>query len=65
MRVVVDKDLCQGHAECVVESKEMFRLDRESNKVLLKLDVVPDSELAAVKDAITYCPTQALSLVED
>lgn len=66
MRVEVDFDLCQGHAECQAEAPEWFAVGKGSGaKVRAKRGQVPDDQLEAVKAAVKYCPTQALRLVED
>lgn len=64
MRIVVDLDLCQGHAVCQAEAPEVFAVPKRGQVEILHDR--PSSEYrAAVGDAVTYCPTQALSIVED
>ena len=66
MRVEVDFDLCQGHAECQAEAPDWFSVGKGSGaKVRAKRGEVPAGQLPAVKDAVKYSPTQALRLVED
>ena len=66
MRVEVDFDLCQGHAECQAEAPEWFTVPRgPAAKVRAKRGAIPGDQLEAVKAAVKYCPTQALRLVED
>ncbi len=61
LRVVVDRDLCQGHAVCCNEAPEVFELG-DDRKVRLKTET-PDPALASkVQQAVKYCPTGALSL---
>jgi len=63
-RVRVDLDLCQGHAVCVSEAPEVFRLDRARNAVEI-LTANPDEGLrSAVERAVHHCPTRALSIEE-
>jgi ferredoxin len=62
---VVDRDLCQGHAMCVAEAPGVFAIGKHDDQVTVldpqpAADVMPD-----VRRAVTYCPTGALSLVED
>lgn len=65
-RVEVDFDLCQGHAECAAEAPDWFTVGKGSEaKVHAKRGAVPADQLAAVRDAVKYCPTQALRLVEN
>lgn len=65
LRVVVDRDLCQGHAVCCNEAPEVFELG-DDRKVRLRVeDGRPDPSLAPeVRQAVKYCPTGALSLEE-
>ena len=64
LRVEVDFDLCQGHAECQAEAPDWFTVPKGPEaKVRAKRGAIPDDQLAAVKDAVKYCPTQALRLV--
>ena len=63
MRIVVDLDLCQGHGMCELEAPDVFEADRDRVNLL---DERPDeSRRAEVEAAVRYCPTQALSIVED
>ena len=62
-RVSVDLDLCQGHAACVGEAPEVFRVDGVG-KVRL-IDTAPEARLSArVETAARYCPTKAITLEE-
>ncbi|MEU0542619.1 ferredoxin [Nocardia sp. NPDC005978] len=63
MRLVVDSDLCQGHAVCQDEAPELFRVPKRGTVELLAAD--PGADLAAARAAVRYCPTGALSLHED
>ncbi|HWA65283.1 MAG TPA: ferredoxin [Mycobacteriales bacterium] len=61
MRVSVDRDLCQGHAMCELEAPEVFQVGR-SDQVELLVDSVPPEHEEAVRLAVTYCPTRALTI---
>jgi ferredoxin len=61
-RVVVDLDLCQGHGMCVVEAPSVFELAKGARQVAILTEQVDDEHLAAVKQAVKYCPNAALSL---
>jgi len=62
-RISVDLDLCQGHAACVGEAPEVFRVDG-LGKVRL-IDPTPEAALSAkVAAAAGYCPTKAIRLDE-
>ncbi len=64
MRVVVNRDLCEGNALCVKEAPEVFALgDDDQVRVLAEH---PDEALRAKVDrAVRRCPRNALTLVED
>ncbi|HLU41000.1 MAG TPA: ferredoxin [Microthrixaceae bacterium] len=63
-RIVVDRDLCQGHGVCESEAPEVFEVGKDRQVVVL--DEAPgDGQRRAVELAVKYCPTHALSIVED
>jgi ferredoxin len=64
VKIVVDYDLCQGHAVCESEAPEVFTVEKRGQVRLL--DEKPDEALRAqVEMAVKYCPTHALSIVEE
>ncbi|HVW80847.1 MAG TPA: ferredoxin [Mycobacteriales bacterium] len=64
MRVRVDYGLCQGHAMCEVEAPAVFKVGR-ADQVEVLPDAVPDEHEAAVRLAVKYCPTRALTIEGD
>ena len=62
-RVVVDRDLCQGHGVCESEAPEVFEVPKR--EVVLLDERPADAQRAAVEAAVKYCPTHALSIQED
>ena len=66
MKVEADLDLCQGHAMCSMEAPDVFAVAKHGSVEIL-MDTVPDAESlrADVEAAVKYCPTRALSIVED
>jgi sterol 14-demethylase len=62
-RVVVDRDLCQGHAVCQSEAPEVFSVSKKGELTVLD-DQPPDDEREAVDRAVRECPTHALRIVE-
>lgn len=64
MRIEVDLDLCQGHAACELEAPDVFEVPRRG-KVTVVDSAPPDSMRPDVENAVRYCPTQALRIVED
>ena len=64
MRVVVDRDLCQGHAACEGEAPEVLSVSKKGELTILQPEP-PESMRASVELAVKYCPTHALSIEED
>jgi ferredoxin len=64
MRIVVDTQLCQGHAVCMGEAPEVFEVTRDGTLTVLQ-ETPPDTLRKQVEDAVRYCPTGALSLLEE
>jgi ferredoxin len=63
VRIVVDRDLCQGHAACEGEAPEVFSVSKNGDLTILEPE--PPEELwQAVRLAVKYCPTHALSIQE-
>jgi ferredoxin len=63
-RIVVDRDLCQGHGVCENEAADVFRVSKAGVLTVLA-ETPPDTERKAVEAAVRYCPTHALTIVED
>jgi ferredoxin len=64
VRIVVDRDLCQGHAACEGEAPDVFSVSKEGELTIVQPE--PPEELRAVVElAVKYCPTHALSIEED
>ena len=64
MRIVVDRDLCQGHAVCESEAPEVFEVPK-NGKVDVLHDRPSDDLRSKVEAAVKYCPTHALRIEED
>ena len=63
-RIVVDRDLCQGHGVCESEAPTVFSVSKSGELTVLD-DTPPDDVRALVELAVQYCPTHALSIVEE
>ena len=61
MKVIVDFDLCQGHANCMGDAPEVFRVDDEGMLTIL-LEQPPEAMRDRVELAARYCPTQAIRI---
>ncbi len=64
MRVVVNHDLCEGHARCVLSAPGVFQLrDDDQSYVLIEH---PGEDLRPkVEQAVRFCPRQAITLIEE
>jgi ferredoxin len=60
MRVVVDRDRCEGNAFCVNIAPQVFELDDDEYAVVIT-DPVPVEQETLVEQAIAACPRAALS----
>ena len=64
MRVVVDRDLCQGHGVCESEAPGVFAVSKAGELTLVEPS--PPPELAEqVAQAVRFCPTGALRIEEE
>jgi ferredoxin len=64
VRVVVDRDLCQGHGVCESEAPAVFAVSKQG--VLEIVDETPPADLRAqIETAVAFCPTHALRIEED
>lgn len=64
MRVIVDLELCQGHAQCEDAAPEIFEVGDDA-LVHLRLETVPEELHGKVADAVQRCPAAALQIRED
>lgn len=60
MRIIVDRDRCEGNAVCVGIAPDLFELDDDDYVVVTK-DPIPADRVAAAEQAIAECPRAALS----
>ena len=64
MKIVVDRDLCQGHGVCESEAPSVFAVAKKG-QVIVKEEQPPEELRPVVEMAVRYCPTHALKLLED
>ncbi|HUS67441.1 MAG TPA: cytochrome P450 [Kofleriaceae bacterium] len=63
LTIVLDTDVCQGHAVCCGEAPEVFRLG-DDGKVEAIMTRPPAELEDKVRAAAQYCPTRAIRLIE-
>jgi sterol 14-demethylase len=61
LRVVVDRQLCQGHAMCMGEAPDIFKVHENGDLEILKPEVSEEA-LQRVENAVRYCPNSALKI---
>jgi len=59
VRVIVDRDRCEGNAVCLGIAPDIFDLDDEDYAVV-KLDPIPADQEQLAEQAIAECPRAAL-----
>ncbi|RVX41914.1 ferredoxin [Nonomuraea polychroma] len=64
MRINADTGLCVGSGQCVLTEPAVFDQDGDGIVVLLT-DHPSDETEAQVRDAITLCPSRALSILQE
>ena len=60
MRIIVDRDRCEGNAICVGIDPELFELDDE-DYVMVTADPIPLDAEERAEQAIAECPRAALT----
>jgi ferredoxin len=63
MKVVVDRELCQGHGQCVESAPTIFELRDDALAYVLRDADAPEL-INQVKDAIARCPVEAITLTD-
>ena len=61
MRIVVDRDKCEGLGMCEAMAHEYFELDGDDVMVVLN-DSPSEGDRARVNAAVQSCPVRALTL---
>jgi ferredoxin len=67
MKVLVDRDLCQGHSVCLAECPEVFdvvEMDEGYPQVKVLLEQPPEELRAKVMTAARYCPNHVITIQE-
>jgi len=61
MRVVVDYDLCESNAICMVAAPEVFEV-RDDDFLYVLQDEPPEELRGKVEEAVRRCPKQAIAI---
>ena len=62
MRIVFDREKCQGHGRCYALAPDLFDADDEGYSVLLVSGELADDQLAAAQLAADNCPEYAITI---
>jgi ferredoxin len=64
MKIIVDRELCCGHARCAAKAPEVFSLD-ELGYCLPLMELVPVALQPSARLAAANCPEAVIVLDED
>jgi Ferredoxin len=62
MKVIVDRDLCQGIGNCVAMAPGVFILDKENKAVATHIEDISQEK---IREAAESCPLDAIILQDD
>jgi ferredoxin len=63
MRLVVDRDRCQGNGMCEMAAADIIEVGEDGQAHVL-VDALPPEREPAARVAVADCPAEALSLEE-
>lgn len=63
MKIVIDLDLCEGHAQCEDAAPEVFRVNDEGLVEVL-MENPPEAFREKVEEAARRCPTEVITIVD-
>lgn len=64
MRIVVDREQCEGNEDCIRAAPDIFALGDDS-VVRVLVDDVPADRQAQASEAVNACPKAALAVDAD
>lgn len=64
MKLIADRDRCEGHGMCEALAPEIFRVG-DDGIVTLDREIVAEADRDIVELAVDSCPVQALRLDRD
>jgi ferredoxin len=65
MRIIYDRDACQGHNRCYLLAPELFDVDDEGYAILRETGEVPADLERKAQLAVDNCPEYAITLATD
>lgn len=64
MKVIVDRDRCEGNARCVAAAPEVFEL-RDDDQAYVLIEQPGEDLRPKIEHAARVCPRQAITLIEE
>lgn len=64
MKVEADLGACQGYLCCLMAAPEVFDIDDDTAKVVLRTASPSEALRSKVEDAVRSCPSGALRIAE-
>jgi ferredoxin len=62
MKVIVDRDLCQGIGNCVAIAPGVFKLNNENKAIATNIESISEEK---IQKAAESCPLDAIILQDD
>lgn len=62
MKIILDRDRCEGHGLCEEAAPRLMHLDDEGELVIDVEDVVSQADIDAAQAAARVCPVAALRI---
>ena len=64
MKVALERDWCIGAGNCALTAPAIFDQDPEDAVVVLLAESPPETERAAIEQAVDRCPAAVIRLVD-
>ena len=64
IRIVIDRELCSGYANCLDAAPEVFDMDDHDIAVVIASDDALEGQRAAIERAVKLCPLSAITIEE-
>ncbi len=64
MRIIADTTRCVGAGQCVLTDPDVFDQDEAEGTVVVLVEHPADGQLDHARQAVRFCPSQALSIAE-
>ena len=62
MKVIIERDLCQGIGNCVAMAPGVFKLDKQNKAVATNIESLSQEK---IREAAESCPLDAIILQDD